>query len=174
MSIVQEPVGGQPPLGTVPSVPDLWEQLVYQRAFEAVVWSQPAVGIYGIRRALFEGLGMRDNDVLAMSLPLTTRHEFLTANNTTPYITANADLRHGPVVVEVPAATDRGALYGQVVDAWQNAVAGVGPSGTDGGKGGGTCSCRRALPVTPRRGSSPSLRRPTGWRLRSGRSPCRE
>ncbi len=89
-----EPLGGQPPLGSKPSVKNLEEQVTYQRAFEAVVWSQPAIGIYGIRKGMLDGLGMKDNEVLAMSKPLTTRHEFLTANNSTPYITANADLRN--------------------------------------------------------------------------------
>src|SRR5262245_10584058 len=39
-----EPQGGQPAFGAKPSVPDLDEQVVYQRAFEAVVWAQPAGG----------------------------------------------------------------------------------------------------------------------------------
>jgi hypothetical protein len=119
----------------MPSVESLEDQVAYQRAFEAVVWSQPAVGIYGIRRAMIK-YGMKDNDVLAMSQTLKPRHEFLTANNATPYITANADLRNGPVVLEIPAATEKGTMYGQVVDAWQVSIADVGPSGADKGKGG--------------------------------------
>ena len=35
------------------SVADLDEQVAYQRAFEAVIWSQPAVGVYSIRRGMF-------------------------------------------------------------------------------------------------------------------------
>jgi hypothetical protein len=134
VSAQTEPLGGQPASGSKPSVSDLEEQVVYQRAFEAVIWSQPAVGVYGIRRGLFQ-LGMHDNEVLAMSRPLTTRHEFLTANNTTPYIVANADLRNGAVVLEIPPASNKGVLYGQVVDAWQETIADVGPSGIDEGKG---------------------------------------
>lgn len=130
-----EPLGGQPPLGSKPSVKSLEDQVAYQRAFEAVVWSQPAVGIYGIRRAMTK-YGMKDNDVMAMSKTLRPRHEFLTANNATPYITANADLRNGPVVLEIPPATEKGTMYGQVVDAWQVSIADVGPSGADKGKGG--------------------------------------
>jgi len=99
-----EPLGGQPAPGSKPSVKDFEEQVTYQRAFEAVIWSQPAIGVYGIRRGLF-ALGMKDNEIMAMSRPLTTRHEFLTANNTTPYIVANADLRNGPVVLEIPPAS---------------------------------------------------------------------
>ena len=129
-----EPLGGQPAPGAKPSVNDFEEQITYQRAFEAVVWSQPAVAVYGIRRGMF-ATGAKDNEIMAMSRPLTTRHEFLTANNTTPYVAANADLRNGPVVLEVPPASDKGVLYGQVVDAWQETIADVGPSGVDVGKG---------------------------------------
>lgn len=130
-----EPLGGQPAPGAKPSEPDLEEQVLYQRVFEAVVWSQPAVGVYGIRRGM-AAVGATDNVVMAMSRPLTTRHEFLTANNTTPYIAANADLRNGAVVLEVPPASDKGVLYGQVVDAWQQSIADVGPIGADKGNGG--------------------------------------
>src|SRR5262245_56847719 len=135
-SAIAGPLGGQSAPGVKASVSNLGDQVAYQRAFEAVVWSQPAVAIYGIRRGMLEGLGMKDNEVLAMSRPLMARHEVLTANNTLPYIVANADLRSGPVVLEIPAATATGALYGQVVDAWQESVADVGPSGRDQGKGG--------------------------------------
>ena len=131
-----EPIGGQPAPGVTQSVTNLEDQVAYQRAFEAVVWSQPAIAVYGIRRGMLDGLGMKDNEVMAMSRPLTTRHEFLTANNTTPYIVANADLQNGPVVVEIPAAIATGVMYGQVVDAWQMTIADVGPSGMDQGKGG--------------------------------------
>lgn len=130
-----EPLGGQPAAGAKPSVKDLEEQVVYQRAFEVVIWSQPAVGIYGLRRGLF-AVGVKDNEIAAMSRPLKPRHEVLTGNSNTPYISANADLRNGPVVLEIPPASDKGVLYGQVVDAWQETIADVGPIGVDKGKGG--------------------------------------
>lgn len=130
-----EPQGGQPATGAKPSVSDLEEQVVYQRAFEAVIWSQPAIGIYGFRRA-FKELGVQADEIVAMSRPVMARHELLTANNNTPYIAANGDLRGGPVVLEVPAESAKGVLFGQVVDAWQETIAAVGPSGSDHGKGG--------------------------------------
>jgi hypothetical protein len=40
------------------------------------------------------------------------------------------------VVLELPPATDKASLYGQIVDAWQVTVADVGPAGEDKGKGG--------------------------------------
>ena len=39
-------------------------------------------------------------------------------------------------MLEVPAKTDRAVLYGQIVDAWQATIAGVGPVGEDKGAGG--------------------------------------
>ncbi len=65
-----------------------------------------------------------------------TFHELITPNQVTPYIGALADLRNGPVVLEVPAKTAKGVLYGQVVDAWQATIADIGPSGLDKGAGG--------------------------------------
>jgi hypothetical protein len=131
-----EPLGGQPPAGAKPSVKDLEDQVVYQRAFEAVVWATPASAIYRFRAAAFKDFGMTDNDIIAYSKPATPSLEALTANNVTPYITAFTDLRNGPVVLEIPAKTDKTVMYGQIVDAWQVTIADVGPSGEDKGAGG--------------------------------------
>src|SRR5215813_9038707 len=131
-----EPLGGQPPAGSKPSVTDWDYQIKYQRAFEAVLWNMPAIAIYAFRRSAFNDLGAKDNDIIAYSAPATPKLEALTANSTTPYIAAYTDLRKGPVVLEVPAAGAEGSLYGQVVDAWQFTIADVGPSGLDHGKGG--------------------------------------
>src|SRR5262245_63373400 len=130
----QEPLGGQPPKGSTPSVKDFDYQVKYQRAFEAVLWNMPAIAIYSFRRAAFTELGYKDNDIIAYSAPATPRLEALTANSTTPYIAAYTDLRKGPAVLEVPAAGPDGSLYGQVVDAWQFTIADVGPAGLDKGQ----------------------------------------
>ena len=42
--------GGKPPAGSKVSVDNLQDQITYQRAFEAVVWSMPAVAKYGLQR----------------------------------------------------------------------------------------------------------------------------
>jgi hypothetical protein len=132
----REPFGGQPPIAAAPSASDLPRQVAHQRAFEAALWAIPALAIYGFRRGAFEQLRARDYDILACSRPATPKIEALTANSTTPYIAAFADLRNGPAVLEVPVAGPDGSLYGQVVDAWQLTIADVGPSGVDEGKGG--------------------------------------
>lgn len=132
----QDPLGGQPTKGATPSIKDFDYQIKYQRAFEAVLWNMPAIAIYSFRRAAFTDLGMKDNDIIAYSAVATPKLEAITANSTTPYISAFTDLQKGPVVLEVPVAGPDGSLYGQVVDAWQFTIADVGPAGVDQGKGG--------------------------------------
>lgn len=131
-----EPIGGRPPVGAKPSVADLDYQIAYQRAFEAVLWGLPAVAIYRFRAAAFADLDATDNTILAMSGVATPKVEALTANSNTAYISAFTDLRNGPVVLEVPATSEKASLYGQIVDAWQVTIADIGPAGVDRGKGG--------------------------------------
>jgi len=114
----------------------LEEQVAYQRAFEAVVWAMPATAIYRLREGFMDVPGVDDNVVVAYSKPALSIHKAITANTATPYITAYTDLRNGPVVLDIPAVSEKASLYGQVVDAWQSTIAGVGPSGADKGKGG--------------------------------------
>lgn len=131
-----DPLGGQPAAGSKPSVADFAYQIKYQRAFEAVLWSLPAVVMYRCRAAAISDLGVRDNDIISYSRPATPKLETLTANSTAPYVAACTDLQKGPAVLEIPPSGPDGSLYGQVVDAWQFTIADVGPSGLDGGKGG--------------------------------------
>jgi len=131
----RNPQGGRPTAGFQPSKVDFGEQVKYQRAFEAVLWSMPAVEIYGFKRAI-EKIGGGPNVIIAWSKPARPNAELVTANNITPYVVAMSDLRSGPVVVEIPAASKKALLYGQIIDQWQGVIADVGPVGTDQGKGG--------------------------------------
>lgn len=99
------------------------------------MWAIPAVAIHSFRRG-GEALGVHDDEIIAYSKAATPRLETLTPNDFVPYITAFADLRTGPVVLELPPATEKASLFGQIVDAWQVTVADVGPLGQDQGKGG--------------------------------------
>lgn len=134
-TIPTDPLGGKPATGTKVSVKDLDYQVKYQRAFEAVLWSVPAIAVYGFYRAPF-AIGGDNNTVLAWSQSAKPNAELLTANNVTPYLISQTDLSKGAVVVEIPAATNKASLYGQIVDHWQIAIADIGPSGIDKGQGG--------------------------------------
>ena len=127
---------GQPAPGVEQSLRDLEAQVAYQRAFEATLWAMPAVAIYRFRVALLAQPGMADNVITAYSGPLHTFQELITPNQVTPYVGALCDLRNGPMVLDVPARTEKAVLYGQIVDAWQATIADVGPSGADKGEGG--------------------------------------
>lgn len=111
-------------------------QLAYQRAIEAVIWSMPAISIREFWESTFKDYGASWNDVVLWSKPATPRHELLTANNQVPYMLTSLNLRQGPVVVEIPAAGAKANLFGSFVDNWQAPIVDVGPSGTDEGRGG--------------------------------------
>ncbi len=129
-----EPVGGQPPTGSVRSAVDLDYQLKYQRALEVVLWAMPAVVIYRMRDWAFKELGAENNTIFSYSETAGPNLEVATSNSSTPYIGGYTDLQNGPVVLEVPASGADGTLYGQVVDAWQFTIADIGPSGLDKGQ----------------------------------------
>lgn len=95
-----------------------------------------SVGDYRLRTGVLALPGMADNVVLVYSSTMKPKDELITANTVTPYVAATSDLRKGPVVLEVPAKTDKAVLYGQVIDAWQTTIAGVGAAGADKGAGG--------------------------------------
>ena len=130
-----DPAGGKPAAGSHISVDNLSDQVTYQRAFEAVIWSRPAMIKYGMRRASIE-VGAGDNVIMAWSAGATPLLETLTPNSTTPYVTSTTDLRKGPVVLEVPKATSNANLFGQIADNWYITIADIGPIGVDKGEGG--------------------------------------
>ena len=111
------------------------QQMLHRRAVEAVIWGQPAEGVFGFIQATRRDLGGDWNDVVYFSQPMTSRHGFLTANNNTPYVVSCINTNNGPIVVDVPAASEKVKYFGSLIDAWQLPIADVGPSGDDKGQG---------------------------------------
>lgn len=103
---------------------------------EATIWGMPAVSMAAIRASLKRDLDANFGDVIYFSNVLEPRHEFLTANNQTPYVTTFFDLRRGPMVLDVPPASDKVAFFGSAIDSWEVPLADLGPAGDDAGKGG--------------------------------------
>ena len=114
---------------------DWREEIAYQRGIQAMVWAMPAVSMLDLRDAFFS-LGSGYNTVYYTSEVPTALQEALTANNQTPYANIFLDTREGPMVLDVPPATERTAIFGSAVDVFQVPVAVVGPEGTDQGQGG--------------------------------------
>jgi len=110
-------------------------QIAYQRGIEAVNWAIPAVSMLKMRDANFS-LGGGYNTVYYMSHPPTPQAEAMTPNNQTPYATIHMTTKQGPVVLEIPPASGRTAIFGSAVDVWQEPVADIGPAGSDQGRGG--------------------------------------
>jgi hypothetical protein len=115
---------------------DLNQRVIERRAVEVAIWGMPAVSMAAVRASLRRDLGADFGDVIYFSKVMEPRHEFLTANNQTPYVLTFFDLRQGPMVLEVPAATDKVALFGSGIDSWEVPLVDVGPTGDDAGKGG--------------------------------------
>lgn len=111
-------------------------QFQVQRAAEAAIWAMPAVSVYDIENSIQRDLGGQFGDVVALSQPMESRHGFLTANDVTPYVVSAQSTKDGPLVVEVPPASEKASYFGTFVDAWQTPIADVGPNGDDKGKGG--------------------------------------
>jgi hypothetical protein len=113
-----------------------WEyQMAYQRGIDAVVWAMPAVSMISMRKGNFS-LGGGYNTVYWISQTPTPLAEAITPNNQTPYASVYISTKNGPVVLEIPPASKRTAIFGSAIDVWQVPVADIGPAGLDQGKGG--------------------------------------
>jgi hypothetical protein len=101
-----------------------------RRALEAYHFFYPTVSMEAIMRGTRRA-GAVDNRS-AMSVVAQPRHVGFTLNSDTPYAGGVLDLRHGPMVIELPP----GPLVGLVDDHHQRWVTDLGLPGQDAGKGG--------------------------------------
>ena len=111
-------------------------ELALQRGTQAVIWGLPAVSMKAFCGSMQTQLGAKDNDIIVFSKPMVSRHGFLTANNNVPYVAVCLNTKGGPMVLDVPAASETTMFFGSILDLWQTPIADVGPSGDDKGKGG--------------------------------------
>jgi hypothetical protein len=105
---------GYPTDGTIEK---LYDERDFQRACQAYLWSLPAVSFAAWQRGITKGLGAENGQIVAI-LSMEARRGILTANATTPYYLAFADLSSGPFVFEMPAQ----GVQGGISDAWQNNI----------------------------------------------------
>jgi hypothetical protein len=96
------------------TVEKLYDERDFQRACQAYLWSLPAVSFTAWQRGVTKGLGARNGQVVAI-LSYEARRGILTANATTPYYLAFADISSGPLVLSMPAH----GVQGGISDAWQ-------------------------------------------------------
>jgi len=113
---------------------DIRDRMLYSRAVDAVVWAMPIMNFKFYRDALI-GAGVGPNDVGYYSEVQDWRFQTATPNNTTPYILAHWTVKDGPIVVEIPAATQDVGIFGTLMDTWQRPLDDVGAAGRDRGRG---------------------------------------
>ena len=111
------------------------ERLTYARAFEAVVWATPFLNTLQMRGEL-ERLGINDGKLAFVGSPPSAKLVLPTFNNQTAYVFGSLSLKEGPLVMEIPAATDKAKLFGTIENVWDDPLIDVGPAGSDKGKGG--------------------------------------
>lgn len=114
---------------------DFEEQLIYNRAIEAVIWGMPAVNSELFHESLLKAKGDY-NQIVYWSGLISSKNQTLTPNPDVIYINPFYDTRQGPVVLEIPAAEGVSSLTGSLDDGWQTAIEDIGPAGVDKGKGG--------------------------------------
>jgi hypothetical protein len=95
----------------------------------------PAVSMINMRKGYFS-LGGSFNSVYYLTKMPTALQEALTPNNQTPYAVIPFTTKDGPIVLDIPPATSQVAIFGSLVDIWQEPMADVGPAGMDQGQGG--------------------------------------
>jgi hypothetical protein len=99
------------------TVEKLYDERDFQRACQAYLWSIPAVSFTSWQRGIIKGLGAKNGQMVAV-LSYEARRGILTANATTPYYMAFADLSSGPLLFHMPAS----GVQGGITDAWQNNI----------------------------------------------------
>jgi len=110
----------------------LQEEMDFQRATQAYLWSLPLVSFAEWQKAHEVTFGAKSGEVVVYD-NLLAKMGILTANATTPYIISWFNLAEtGPLVVEMPA----GAAAGFADDMWQRPLVDMGQTGPDRGNGG--------------------------------------
>lgn len=113
---------------------NLQEQLIFNRAIEAVIWGMPAVNFELLNESLTNAKGAF-NQAAYWSGLINSKNQTLTPNPDVIYINPLYDTRQGPVVLEIPRAEGASSITGSLDDGWQTAIEDLGPAGVDKGKG---------------------------------------
>ena len=129
-------MGATRPVTQLRNAASLADRTAHRRAVELTIWGMPAVSMAAVRQSLQRDLDADFGDIVYFSNVMAPRHEFLTANNQTPYVLTFFDLRRGPMVLDVPPASDKTVLFGSAIDSWEVPLVDIGGTGEDAGKGG--------------------------------------
>ena len=119
------------------SASDLGNRAIERRAIEVMNWSMPAVNYDRMLQAAIDSAKSAPNQIVYWSRLFDWKNQTLTPNPDVIYVMPFFNTKDaGPMVLEVPAASDDGSITGTIMDCWQAALEDVGPAGADKGKGG--------------------------------------
>jgi hypothetical protein len=111
------------------SSPNLNDRTLYRRAVEAVIWGMPLVNYQLMYEAARRAGGPGDNQILYWPGLLDSTNQTLTPNPDLIYAMPFFNtMDAGPIVLEIPAAGERGALNGSIMNRWQVAIEDIGPA----------------------------------------------
>lgn len=110
----------------------LFDEMDYQRATQAYIWSTPLVSTTTWRDELTHVFGVQNWSDFVVLQTLKERTGIVTGNLTTPYIFNFTNLNDGAVRIEYPA----GQTAGGVLDLWMRPVLDLGLTGPDQGQAG--------------------------------------
>jgi hypothetical protein len=96
----------------------LFDEMDYQRAAQAYIWSTPLVSITTWRDNQAEAFGVENDTDFVVLESLKEKRGIVTGNLTTPYIFNFTSLEPGPVQIDYP----EGKTAGGVLDFWQAGV----------------------------------------------------
>ncbi|MGI6853303.1 DUF1254 domain-containing protein [Mesorhizobium sp. 1B3] len=109
----------------------LYDEMDYQRASQAYIWSTPLVSVTTWRENQGKAYGVENETDFVVLESLKEKRGIVTANLTTPYIFNFSNLKDGAIQIDYPA----GQTAGGVLDFWQRPVFDLGLTGPDKGKG---------------------------------------
>lgn len=110
----------------------LFDEMDYQRACQAYIWSTPLVSTTTWRDEMTDKYGVENWNDFVVLQSLKERTGIVTGNLTTPYIFNFTNLSDGAVRIEYPA----GQTAGGVLDFWMRPVFDLGLTSPDKGQGG--------------------------------------
>ncbi|MGE3875965.1 MAG: DUF1214 domain-containing protein [Parvibaculaceae bacterium] len=117
------------------SAAELAQRTVHRRAVEAVIWGMAAVNAELMRQEMLKA-GGKPGEIIYWGKPLDWHNQTLTPNPDTLYFMGFYDTRAaGPMVVEIPPASEKGSLNGNFVTLWQTSLEDAGLLGIDKGAG---------------------------------------
>jgi hypothetical protein len=109
----------------------LYDEMDYQRAAQAYIWSMPLVSFTTWRDNQGNAYGAKGATDFVVFESLKEKRGIVTGNLTTPYILNFCNLKDGPIQIDYPP----GQTAGGVLDFWQRPLCDLGLTGPDQGKG---------------------------------------